>query len=69
MFVVNAGTVSTTRLRGRGRPCYNVIEVAPELVTIDQQYPGAKRDRVITFSPATREFVKYTETDTSGSDH
>jgi len=26
MFIVNTGTVSTTRLRGNGRPCYNVIE-------------------------------------------
>ena len=27
LFVVNAGTVSTLRLRGKTRPCYNVIEV------------------------------------------
>ena len=26
LFVVNAGTVSTTRLRGRTKPCYNLIE-------------------------------------------
>ena len=26
LFVVNAGTVSTTRLRGKTKPCYNVIE-------------------------------------------
>ena len=28
LFVVNAGTVSTTRLRGKTKPCYNVIEAA-----------------------------------------
>ena len=27
LFVVNAGTVSSSRLRGKGRPCYNVVEV------------------------------------------
>jgi Icc protein len=27
LFVVNAGTVSTLRLRGRTRPCFNVIEL------------------------------------------
>src|SRR3712207_5125176 len=30
LFVVNAGTVSTSRLRGKGKPCYNVIEASPE---------------------------------------
>ena len=28
LFVVNAGTVSSLRLRGNTRPCYNVIEIA-----------------------------------------
>ena len=28
LFVVNAGTVSTTRLRGKTKPCYNVIEAS-----------------------------------------
>ena len=28
LFVVNAGTVSSSRLRGNGRPCYNIVEVA-----------------------------------------
>ena len=27
MFIVNAGTASTTRLRGNTRPCYNIIEI------------------------------------------
>ena len=28
LFVVNAGTVSSLRLRGNTRPCYNVVEIA-----------------------------------------
>lgn len=59
LFVVNAGTVSTTRLRGRVRPCYNVIEITPDLVTIDQKFPYHGRERVISFNPRTREFRKF----------
>ncbi|MBC7644067.1 MAG: metallophosphoesterase [Thermoleophilia bacterium] len=59
LFVVNAGTVSTTRLRGRVRPCYNIIEVSPKLVTIDQKFPYHGRERVISFNPLTREFHKF----------
>jgi 3',5'-cyclic AMP phosphodiesterase CpdA len=59
MFVVNAGTVSTTRLRGRVKPSYNIIEVTPTLVTIDQKIPGAERERVISFDPTSREYRKY----------
>lgn len=59
LFVVNAGTVSTTRLRGRVRPCYNVIEVTPDLVTIDQRFPYHGSERVISFSPKTREYTKH----------
>src|SRR6266568_864825 len=28
LFVVNAGTVSSSRLRGNGKPCYNIVEVS-----------------------------------------
>ena len=59
MFVVNAGTVSTTRLRGRVKPSYNIIEFTPSLVTIDQKIPGAGRERVISFDPSSREYRKY----------
>ena len=59
MFVVNAGTVSTTRLRGRVKPSYNIIEITPQLVTIDQKIPGGGRERVISFDPSSREYRKY----------
>jgi 3',5'-cyclic AMP phosphodiesterase CpdA len=59
MFVVNAGTVSTTRLRGRVKPSYNIIEITPSLVTIDQKIPGGGRERVISFDPESREYRKY----------
>ena len=58
LFVVNAGTVSTTRLRGRTKPCYNIIEASPERVAVDRKYPGDQRDRIIAFDPRTYEYEK-----------
>ena len=34
MFVVTAGTVSSLRLRGHTRPCYNIIEIDPDRVCV-----------------------------------
>ncbi len=39
LFVVNAGTVSTTRLRGKTRPCYMVIEASHETVRVVRKTP------------------------------
>jgi Icc protein len=53
LFVVNAGTVSTTRLRGHTKPCYNVIEASPERVTVFRKYPFHERDVILGFDPRT----------------
>jgi 3',5'-cyclic-AMP phosphodiesterase len=60
LFVVNAGTVSTLRLRGNTRPCYNVIEVSGHHVDVSRRYPFHGQERIIQFSTETREFEKYT---------
>ena len=60
IFVVNAGTVSTLRLRGRGRPCYNLIEVDERHVDVWRKYPFHGQERIIQFSIDTLEFEKYT---------
>jgi 3',5'-cyclic AMP phosphodiesterase CpdA len=39
MLFVNAGTVSTTRLRGNTRPCYNIITISEESIKIIRRYP------------------------------
>src|SRR3954452_5561959 len=39
LFVVNTGTVSTTRLRGNTRPCYNVVEITGTHVDVWRKYP------------------------------
>ncbi len=58
LFVVNAGTVSTTRLRGKTKPCYNLIEASPERVTVYRKYPFHEQDAILTFDPRTYDFEK-----------
>jgi len=60
IFIVNAGTVSSLRLRGRGRPCYNLIEIEGRHVTVWRKYPFHGQERIIQFAADTLEFEKYT---------
>ena len=58
LFVVNAGTVSTTRLRGKGKPCYNVVEASRERVRVLRRTPGQEEDVILSFDPRTYEYEK-----------
>ena len=49
LFVVNAGTVSSMRLRGNTRPCYNVIRIGDSSVEVWRKYPFHGRERIIQF--------------------
>jgi 3',5'-cyclic AMP phosphodiesterase CpdA len=60
LFVINAGTVSTLRLRGNTRPCYNVIEVTDAHVDVWRKYPFHGQEKIIQFSLETLAFEKYT---------
>ncbi len=60
LFVVNAGTVSSSRLRGNGRPCYNVVEVDGTHVDVWRKYPFHGQERIIQFSAETKTYEKYT---------
>jgi Icc protein len=60
MFIVNAGTVSSMRLRGNTRQCYNVIEIEDGRVDVWRRYPFHGRERIIEFSLDTLDFHKYT---------
>ncbi len=61
LFVVNTGTVSSTRLRGNTRPCYNLIEIVDKHVDVWRKYPFHGQERIIQFSTETRAFEKYTD--------
>jgi Icc protein len=58
LFVVTAGTVSSLRLRGHTRPCYNIIEIGSERVRIFRKYPFDAREPIVEFSPGTHEYSK-----------
>jgi 3',5'-cyclic-AMP phosphodiesterase len=60
LFVVNAGTVSSERLRGHVRPCYNVVEFTDGHVDVWRRYPFHGQEKIIQFSTVTRAFEKYT---------
>jgi len=60
LFVVNAGTVSSSRLRGHGRPCYNIVEVVGTHVDVWRKYPFHGQERIIQFSTETKTYEKYT---------
>src|SRR5438132_4758378 len=60
MFIVNTGTVSSLRLRGNTRPCYNVIEVTGAHVDVGRKYPYHGQERIIQFSTDTLAYEKYT---------
>jgi 3',5'-cyclic AMP phosphodiesterase CpdA len=60
LFVVNAGTVSSSRLRGKGRPCYTVVEVDGTHVDVWRRYPFHGQERIIQFSTDTKTYEKYT---------
>jgi 3',5'-cyclic-AMP phosphodiesterase len=60
IFIVNAGTVSSLRLRGKTRPCYNVVELEGRHVDVWRKYPFHGQERIIQFSLDTLEFEKYT---------
>ena len=60
LFIVNTGTVSSLRLRGNTRPCYNVVEIAGSHVDVWRKYPFHGQERIIQFSTETLSFEKYT---------
>jgi len=60
LFVVNAGTVSSSRLRGNGRPCYNLVEVDGSHVDVWRKYPFHGQEKIIQFSTETKTYEKYT---------
>jgi Icc protein len=61
LFLVNAGTVSTLRLRGHGRPCYNVVEIHADRVEVARKYPVHERERILEFSLDTLDHRKWPE--------
>lgn len=49
MYVVNAGTVATLRLRGDTKPCYNLVQIVGDHVTIWRRYPFQGGEVIVEF--------------------
>jgi len=49
MYVVSAGTVSSLRLRGYTKPCYNVLEFEGDEVKIHRRFPFGGGDVIAHF--------------------
>ncbi len=60
LFIVNTGTVSSSRLRGNTRPCYNIVEIVDSHVDIWRKYPFHGQEKIIQFSVETLAYEKYT---------
>lgn len=52
-YISNAGTVSSLRVRGYAKPCYNIIEISPESCSIMRKYPFGETVDIVEF-PVTR---------------
>jgi 3',5'-cyclic-AMP phosphodiesterase len=50
MYVANAGTVASLRLRGYTKPCYNVLEFEGDEVKIHRRFPFGGGDTIAHFS-------------------
>jgi len=59
LFVVNAGTCSSLRLRGNTKACYNVIRLEADRVQVSRKYPFHGEETLIDFVPSTAAFEKY----------
>jgi 3',5'-cyclic-AMP phosphodiesterase len=60
LFILNAGTVSSMRLRGNSRQCYNVMQIDDGRVSVSRRYPFHGEERIIEFSLETLAYEKYT---------
>jgi 3',5'-cyclic AMP phosphodiesterase CpdA len=53
VYIVNAGTCSSLRLRGYTKPCYNIVEVEGDEVRIYRKFPFGGRTVLAHFSLST----------------
>ncbi len=59
MFVVNTGTVSTLRLRGNTKPCYNVVQMEGDHVTVTRRYPFHGGEVIVEFGEGDTTYVRH----------
>lgn len=50
IIVASAGTAASLRLRGKTKPCYNILELKDGHLKIFRKYPFGKKELVVDFS-------------------
>jgi Icc protein len=53
IYLANAGTVASLRLRGHTKPCYNVLEMEGDEVKISRKFPFGGQTTIAHFSLST----------------
>ena len=48
-YVVNAGTVSSLRVRGYARPCYNFVDIYHDSCSVTRKFPFGESIEVVSF--------------------
>lgn len=66
LLVINAGTVSSLRLRGHTKPCYNVLKVEDDTVWFFRKYPYGEQE-LITKAVFPRQPKSAEKTDTTAA--
>jgi 3',5'-cyclic AMP phosphodiesterase CpdA len=58
LYIVNAGTCASLRLRGHTKPCYNVVEIEGDEVRIFRKFPfgGSTLNAHYTISTGEQRF-------------
>ena len=69
LFVVNAGTVSSLRLRGNTRPCYNVVEISGKRSRYTASYPFHGTETIIGFDDRDARLPEVHDVDRARGDH
>jgi 3',5'-cyclic-AMP phosphodiesterase len=63
MYLANAGTVASLRVRGYTMPCYNVLEIQGDEVKISRKFPFGGQTTIAHFSLSTgRQYYRELET-------
>jgi len=63
LVVVTAGTCSSLRLRGKIKPCYNVIVLEKKRMKIYRKYPFAGQELVVDLSLDEKRYCKWDRVD------
>jgi len=62
IHVVNAGTVSSLRVRGYTKPCYNIVDVSRDRCLITRKYPFGEGVEIDSFPVETRPVIEKSST-------